>query len=93
MVSDLKKQSKFERYGSVKPRNIDSMSRNFVVITNSNSPKNAQHDNSLFSQTDGFSYNQAETGIYLQSLTQIPRNQTFSAEPTLNTSKRNYIRK
>ena len=50
------------------------------------------NENSVFNQTDAnTSYNLAETGMYLQSLTQIPRNQAFSAEG--NSSKRNYVRK
>lgn len=54
VVSDLKKQSKFERYGNLNPttRN-NSLSRNFVVITNNNSPKGMMN-NSVFNETDGF---------------------------------------
>ena len=94
MVSNVKKKQKFERFGNLKPRE-ENLSRNFVVVTNSNSPNGnntANLNDSIFDQTGGLSYNPADTGLYLQSLTQIPRNQTFSAE-ALNGGKRNYMRK
>ena len=59
MVSNVKKKSKLERFGNLKPREESqnmstnhNMSRNFVVITKSNSPTNNEND-SIFNQTGG----------------------------------------
>ena len=77
------KGRKFERFGNLKPREELNQSRNYVVVTktNSNSPTSGGGilNDSIFNQSGGLSYNPADTGLYLQSLTQIPRNQTFSA--------------
>ena len=54
MVNNVKKKSKFERYGNFKPPREENhhMSRNFVVVTNSNSPTHNEND-SIFNQTGG----------------------------------------